>query len=317
MLAAPLFSVCLLCASAPQTVSPTPLVLVPGFLGQREAGVMGPYFHGWREALTAAGADVYEVAPPPVASSAERGQALLDAIDAVLADSGARHVVLITHSQGGVDARWALEHGGADRIAAVATLAAPHAGTGVADVALSWPQAPVNAALTSLSTWWRLLQREPVLDVDARAALESLSLATRGSAATEVPRVPFFSVAGITGADVDGSCQGGRWQAPQVTDEMNPALVFGAAMIRRAQGAASNDGVVPTASMRFGTFLGCAPADHVDWQGWDAQPSFDVQGFVVELWRGLDEVARSGDAQAMDAHIDRLALLARARPRDG
>jgi triacylglycerol lipase len=307
--------VCAMCASTSVHAENTPLVLIPGFMGQRPSGVATPYFIGWREAFEEIGVDVHEIGPPPNASSEARGRYVLDAIDRVLADTGAKRVVVITHSQGGVDVRWALQQGGADRIAAVATIAAPHAGTGVADTALRWPRFAVRAALVSAGAMWQFMQGDEVSLANADDALVSMSTAgaARLNALQPEPPVPFFSVAGFTGDDVDGSCRGGKWSRPRDRDEMHPSLSFGTAMIKAAAGDVSHDGVVPTRSMRFGTFLGCVAADHVDWEGWDDHEQ--LLKFVIELWRGLDDIAQTGDPDAMERRIPRLARLAKALPR--
>lgn len=91
-------------------------------------------------------------------------------------------------------------------------------------------------------------------------------------------------------------------------------------MIRSVAGDISDDGVVPTDSMRFGTFLGCVPGDHVDWMGWTADrddedngwTALDERAFIVELWRGMRDVELTGDAGAMDARVPQLAKLAAA-----
>lgn len=293
-----------------------PLVLVPGYCGQREAGVLGPYFIGLRAALEEAGAEVYELAPPPIASSRERGRALLKQIDDVRTRTGAAQVIVIAHSQGGVDARVALAEDDQQRIAAVATFSSPHHGTGVADVALRWPRPLVLAALSTIGVGWQLAQAEAVTRPDALGSLEDLSsagMATMGTALGD-PGVPFFTVATLSGPDVDDACAGGAWSKPHIEDELHPALVFGRAMIRAAAGDVSNDGVVPTKSMRWGTFLGCVPADHADILSWDATSAFPTHTFIIELWRGLRDVAASGDERAMQRHVLRLGALARATP---
>jgi len=61
----------------------------------------------------------------------------LDArIEALLAETGADRVVLVTHSMGGLVARAYLRRYGAGRVARLIALAAPNAGTEVARVAL-------------------------------------------------------------------------------------------------------------------------------------------------------------------------------------
>jgi hypothetical protein len=132
--------------------------------------------------------------------------------------------------------------------------------------------------------------------------------------------VPFYSVAGFAGDVVDDACDGGWWSTPTRTDPLNPVLIVGHTLIQTIA-AATDDGVVNTRNMRFGTFLGCVPADHLEWQGLATANlveghSDDTLSFVVELWRGLDAVARTGDGGAMRARATRLAQLAGATPRE-
>jgi triacylglycerol lipase len=314
--------VLMVCASARAS---TPVVLVPGFMGVRESGVSPSYFPTLKAALKGAGADVTEIAPPPLADSDVRGAFLASQIEAVCARTGAAKVVVIAHSQGGIDVRAALALGAASHVAAVATIASPHHGTGVADTALTWPMPAVRVALNALAIVWRLGQGDNIGDLDVDGALAMLS--TKGMASfaarhgesggDRVHGVPFFTIADVTARRATrGSCDGGMWSAPRVKDQMHPMLVFGAAMIKNALGDVDNDGVVPTASMHYARFLGCAPADHVDWEGLDRyRGPFDAPAFTVELWRGLEDVARTDDVDAMDAHVPMLAALAFAIPR--
>lgn len=308
--------VCATLAAPPVAAAELPVVLAPGYCGQREAGALGPYFIGLRRALEQAGVEVYELAPPPIASSRERGRALLRQVDEVRARAAAQQVIVIAHSQGGVDVRVALAEDDQERIAAVATFSSPHHGTGVADTALRWPRALVTGALSTLGVGWQLAQGEAVTPPDALGSLEDLSTAgmTEMAVALGEPRVPFFSIASISGPDVDNACAGGAWSKPHVEDELHPVLVFGRAMIHAAAGDVSDDGVVPTKSMRYGTFLGCVAADHADVLSWDSTSAFPAHAFIIELWRGLRDVAKSGDERAMDGHVLRLAALARATP---
>jgi len=273
---------------------------VPGFFGQKPTGVMPSYFIGLRAELEKAGATVEETAPPPIASSKERGEFLMKAIDAVRVKHHADKVVVIAHSQGGVDLRFALAKGGADRIAAIATLSSPHHGSGVADTALTWPTFLVHAALSAGATGMQFLQGDDVTAPDPTGSLETLSTQGMNKMGKELgaPTVPFFSVASISGDDTDGSCTGGAWSEPHIKDQLTPVLAPGRAMIRAAHGDVPNDGVVNSKSMRFANFLGCVPADHLDIEGWDNTSAFDQNAFVVELWRGLRDVARSGDERA-------------------
>jgi pimeloyl-ACP methyl ester carboxylesterase len=293
----------------------TLVVLVPGFLGHRDIPALGPYFPGFEEALQRDGFDVVTLVPPPVAGSEERGAWLAAAVDEVAGGTGDEHVIVIAHSQGGVDARAALDVGAP--IDAVATLSSPHAGTDVADVARSWPRSLVGAALSDAGRGSQTLNNSQLTTPAPDDALASLSRDGMSAFNLRHPTspVPLFSVAAFTGADVDDACRGGAWARPTRTDSIHPLLLAGKAMIRWSRNV-SNDGVVPTRSMRFGTFLGCVAGDHADWLGWGIEEddgAFDERAFIVELARGLDGVARS-DARAMDAHVPRLASLAHTRP---
>jgi triacylglycerol lipase len=301
--------------SAPRDASP--IILMPGFYGWARFPVFGAYFRDVKEALEQDGFVVYEVAPPPIASIHERGRFLLRFIDDVKAKTGADKVHVIAHSQGGVDTRVALSLGGASSIASVVTLASPHRGTGLADHSLLLPQELVSLALGAAAIGSQWSQGIDVTTPDAPGVLQSLAL--RSERPRAAARVPCFSVAGLAGADVDGSCRGGAWSTPVGKDNLHPLFGWTHEMNRQVLGRRSDDGVVPTASMRFGRFLGCAPTDHVGWMGWrignftgDGYVEFDHVAFIVELARGLADVERAGSADGMNAHLPRLAKLAHA-----
>lgn len=311
----------LLVSSSAQASSP--VLLVPGFLGWREMETFGRYYGGAQHALVNAGADVYSLAPPPVASSEVRSRYLEAQIDEVLKRTGAKKVVIIAHSQGGLDVRWAIAHGAASKIAVVVTLSTPHEGTDLADAALAWfPQFAVDAALAGTQDAWANEEHMTFKAADAEGALLSLSrvgMREFNRAHPTTGGVPFFSVAAVSGGDVDGACTtGGKWGAPDKLDILNPLFGAGHAMIQGKGGLMTDDGVVPTSSMRFGTFLGCVPADHVDWMGWKQNRTngdyvqFDQVAFLVELWKGMRDVEDWHDEGAMDWHVPALAKLAHA-----
>ena len=73
---------------------------------------------------------------PPLAGLDELAKRLGERIDALLAETGALKIVLVTHSMGGLIARAYLQQHGAAHIAGLVTLAAPHQGTLIAG--LGW-----------------------------------------------------------------------------------------------------------------------------------------------------------------------------------
>jgi hypothetical protein len=188
------------------------------------------------------------------------------------------------------------------------------------DVGEALPAPVVDGVLSGIHRVFEADQRLDPRPPMPRATLAALS--TTGTAALATREgalpVPFFTVGGVTGDDVDGACDDGRWSTPAVQDVTAPTAWWNLAATQAMAGAHSTDGVVPTKSMRFGEWLGCVPADHGDWLGWVSHPLeeelvWSPTPFLVALAGALVDVDQHGDA-AMQAHIPDLARLARARP---
>ena len=73
---------------------------------------------------------------PPVSRIARYGAQIANAVDEIIAATGARRVTLIGHSQGGLSIRAYLDQYGAGKIDQVITLGAPHRGTWLALLAV-------------------------------------------------------------------------------------------------------------------------------------------------------------------------------------
>jgi triacylglycerol lipase len=119
------------------------VVLVHGFMGFDKIELLGrrlAYFRGIAPRLQAMGVKVYVTRVPPLASVPERAARLAEQIAAL----PERRVVVIAHSMGGLDARWAIGRLGlAPRIAALVTIGTPHRGAPLATLgrtlrALHW-----------------------------------------------------------------------------------------------------------------------------------------------------------------------------------
>ena len=94
---------------------------------------------------------------PPLAGLDRLAAQLGERIDALLAETGAQKVVLVTHSMGGLASRAYLRQHGAAHVAGLVTLAAPHNGTQVARLGLGR-----NAReMRPNSEWLRSLNAEP------------------------------------------------------------------------------------------------------------------------------------------------------------
>ena len=283
-------------AATPQAVVAPPPVVVfePGILGYKRLAGLGNY---------------WGVVPDRLRDVA-----------AIRAATGAQRVVIIAHSQGGLDVRAALDDipGFAAQVGAVATLSSPHHGSPMADVGFALPQPLVHGVLQAMHSSFEANQGLTARPAAIDACLTSLSPAGAAvfNAAHPTSPVPFFSVAAVTGEDIDGSCATGRWGPPVVQDAAGVASLWNRVALKIMVGDVSNDGVVPTASMRFGDFLGCVPADHGDWMGWVSHPFeeelvWSATPFLVELAQALVDVDRFGP-RAMTGHLPALSSWARS-----
>lgn len=301
------------CASAPPPRPPLqpplhPVLLVHGFSGWHELGAAGAYFHGVREALRAEGVEVFDPPLPPFAAVERRAPVLARAIDAILRRTGARKVHLVAHSQGGLDSRYVVDVlGYGDRVASILTISTPHHGTQLADVVERLPRMLVEPGFVVLG---HQLTRGAGVDLgepDIGGSLSSLS--TTGAASLNArmpgdPRVAAFSIAGIAGKDEERACEGGAWAAPSTEDFAGSVWPLWLLLKLASAGPGTNDGMVPTASMRWGTFLGCIAADHIDEIGLTRSADFDPIDFYRRIVRGLAELDRSGSDRGLRAIVD-------------
>src|SRR5690606_23065813 len=94
-------------AATPKLGPPYPIVLAHGLFGFRDLAEIGLiyYFNGVPEYLTARGEVVYTTEVDPFNDSDVRGAALAAQIEAILETDPHEKVIVIGHSQGGIDAR--------------------------------------------------------------------------------------------------------------------------------------------------------------------------------------------------------------------
>ena len=249
-----------------------PIVLAHGLDGFKNIGPLD-YYYAVAPALIADGHQVFVAQVDAYNSSEVRGAQLLTYVQNVLQQSGAQKVNLICHSQGGLDCRYVASMDGA-HVAAVVMIASPNLGDPVADVALMALPGPVQTAVGALLDLFGASIDNFNGDQNAQAAFQTLSSA--GAAAFNArhpddPRVAYYSIAGRSnGAMGDQDC-GTPTEAPFVArwdayaDPLNPLLAAPNGIINSSfNPAPTNDGLVTVASAKWGTFLGCIPADHLD-----------------------------------------------------
>ena len=219
------------------------LVFASGFLvPQRLIGV--DYFRG----VSAAFPDAIFPAVSPIASIAQRASTLADAIQTAF-PSGPIHVV--AHSLGGLDTRFVLARnlrglGAPGRIVALSTISTPHRGSPIADL-LVGPEPGGHDFRTLNYRVIRALAADIGLDADALAELSSGFAAAFNRDCPDVAHVLYRSYAG-------GAQESIALKAAHLYCEF-----VGATADDRI-----NDGLVPLASARWGTFVDPVwPTDHI------------------------------------------------------
>jgi len=290
-----------------------PIVLVHGFTGSRKLW----NFVGVPEALRkdghGKGPDEFRVFPaelPPFGRPDDNATVLAKQIDQVLASTGADKVNLIAHSKGGLDARAVVSaRGYGDRVASLVTVASPHRGTRIADVALGLLDASgADAAVDKLLSVWTLsLSREEFLgNEDILGAMTDMAETNADAWNTAHPddqRVYYQSWAGVSnvgglphplGSDHEWeTCQrkgylriNGR-DVPR--DRMDLKLIPIASIVAHGLDLEPNDGMATVSSSIWGDFQGCIPADHQDdvgrtgVKGFDSRSGFDHVRFYRQI----------------------------------
>ena len=262
-----------------------PIVLVHGMGGFENLGPIGYYF-GVPRLLRNAGYAVFVPELDPVNSTPVRAAQLAAQVDHILACTCAEKLNLIGHSQGALDIRYlttALGYG--DRIASLTSIAGPHRGSPVADVAIGLIDGPAEAILNGLTAAFTgIVYGRPDEFPDLTAALESCSSPARAAYNVtwpDDPEVPIYSYAGLSGLLTRGDevCDGGDLPAPRRGDILAPEFAVSFAFINQITGP--NDGLVAVESARWGHFRGCVRADHLDQVGQllGVVDSFDFRRF--------------------------------------
>jgi triacylglycerol lipase len=222
----------------------------------------------------------------PVNSSELRGGQLVDIVRNFLRVTGAPKVNLVAHSQGGLDARFAISRLGlASTVASLSMLSTPNRGSPLADLAMKDMNSPLSKLFISsgFGTVSDMTNSNGSDSNDTAVALQSLSTTylnqTFNPNVPDVPGVLYQSWAAKTG--------------PGTKDVIK--LNFKLTQSYLAKQAGDNDGMVPVSSAPWGIFRGVLDADHLDLTGSkagdDAPGQFDHIQFLYSL---LSELRASG-----------------------
>jgi triacylglycerol lipase len=257
--------------------APYPIVLAHGFFGFNDFAGAGflTYFYGVKDYLAQHGETaVYTPAVDPFNDSTFRGAQLATAIDQIRAETGAKKVVIIGHSQGGLDAR-VVAHDHPDMVAAVITVATPHHGTPVADVAVQLLGDPnFSGIVDGLVN----LIGAPLYDQigNETAVTKPLHLFSQpgitafNAQYTDAPGVFYASIGGRSALSFGGQDCAPTKSVPfidaqnQTNDPLDPLLFITAPILGGGSDDFAHDGLVRAVDARWGEFWGCVPADHLD-----------------------------------------------------
>jgi triacylglycerol lipase len=293
-------------SAAKPTPTQYPIVLAHGFAASPE-NQWG--YYKVKDALVRDGNHVVEARVPPFDTPMARAKELAKFVDDALAETKAEKVNIIAHSMGGLDARVLVSGMGyGDRVASVTTISSPHHGTYVADVALKLvPDGPVTDALNGLAGLYgrTFTDRALAEQTNVRGALEAISEAGAESFNAKYPndpRVHYYSFAGVSAKLGVGdsqdmtACEG---MLDGDTDQMSPLLVPLALIVGHGfgfqKGFRPNDGMTTVESSKWGEFLGCIRADHLDevgqiqHDGPDPRTGFDHIAFFRALVSTMGE----------------------------
>ena len=240
-----------------------PIVLMHGMGGFDDVFDLFEYYFGVVEVMEAEGFDVYVTQVDPLASSSDRAAQLVPQLEEILKDTGARHLNLIGHSQGGIDGRALIvEQNYGDVVASLTTVATPHRGTPLADIAAGIIDATdLGSDLAdAVGDIYGLILG--MGDQDLPESMRELSVwyitEVFNPTHPDDPRVTYYSWNGHTCGIIDRDCRD-EWDDEVVTPFLAP-------MYRALQllGEEVNDGLVGLESAQWGEFLGEIPADHLD-----------------------------------------------------
>ncbi len=259
---------------------PYPVVLAHGMFGQENYLGILAYWSTIPDALAAAGHDVYITEVDPLNSPEVRGERLIEQLEQITAETGKDKVILIGHSQGGLDIRYAASTR-PDLVAAIVSMASPHYGTPAVEIALALLEdggTIEDVAAFLFDIFGSLLYAEFTDETDVFTSLHSMTpegAAAFAEAYPDSPEVAYFSLTGVTDdvpmdhphcvpdLEVDFVS---RW-ATEVDPNSFPlslaeALLDDDDLLDLSSNTYPNDGLLRAIDGHWGTFLGCIPADH-------------------------------------------------------
>jgi triacylglycerol lipase len=253
------------------------IVLVPGVFGFERWGPL-QYFNGVAHHLeqTFPDLNVKVTKTDPLGAVVDRAAVLADEIGRHFGSSEAVH--LVTHSMGGLDARFLVSNnlaGMRARVRTIVTIAAPHAGS---------PVATALEAANPLDSLVALLGLEGGFLDELRAKFDAVrDLSAQGAAllndrCLDVPHIRYLEIAGV-----------GRDELFHTSKFYAPTFLFVHALAGR------NDGVVPvTSAQRQRPLFALWAGDHADVIGHDLNGPTPFSAPKFNYLLGYEDIIRRG-----------------------
>lgn len=107
--------------------------------------------------LESLGAEVFFGHQDSVGSVESNADIIAKSLDEILAKTGAEKVNILAHSKGGLEARYLINHGYADKVASVTTIDTPHHGSKTVDFLMKAPKWIVKTAAWGTDVWMKIL----------------------------------------------------------------------------------------------------------------------------------------------------------------
>jgi triacylglycerol lipase len=263
-----------------------PVVLLHGMAGWDSILNFYEYFLNVKDDLIDLGYDVHSTQVSWLNDTDYRAAELEGQLMEILAQTGARTLDLVAHSQGGLDARHFISvMGHAGDVSILAMVATPNRGTITADKVLDTVGGGLAKDVIAgvVDFVGSLIGGD---QVDAEHALSLVSTAYMADVFNpshpDDPGVAYWSWAGVTCTDTDFDCQdahGGEYAFPalgliyRIMDSCDAATI----------GCGPSDGMVPLNSAPWGEFQGVINADHMDEIGQFVTGPFDHKAFYREV----------------------------------
>ena len=246
-----------------------PIVLVHGFMGFDDLSGI-EYFYGIPGDLTKRGADVHVVKLSALNNNEVRGEQLVKQIEGVIAVTGAKKVNIISHSQGGLAARYSASVV-PGYVASVTTIATPNGVSGFPigewvsqDYPLGTPQGDLIAGVVkSLAQFINFYSGSPQLPQDYKAFLTALSEAGLTQFNQDHPQALPLSECGEGESVVEG-IHYYSWSGAKVSTNLFDISDYAMVLASNVTGKDS-DGLVTRCSSHLGDVIrDNYPMNHLD-----------------------------------------------------